>query len=46
MQEHQPKAQPAPKAQWEPMLLTPVGNLGAVMQGSTGSKNEAGGMKP
>jgi hypothetical protein len=34
------KAQPAPKAQWEPMRLTPVGNLGTVMQALAGSPNE------
>jgi hypothetical protein len=35
--------QPAKKAQWEPMRLTPVGNLGSIMQGGVGSKNDGGG---
>ena len=35
--------EPTKRAQWEPMRLTPVGNLGSVMQGGGGSKNDGGG---
>jgi hypothetical protein len=38
-------SRPAEKAQWEPMRLTPVGNLGSVMRGSAGSANDGGGVK-
>jgi hypothetical protein len=44
VQEKQVEAQPARKAQWEPMRLTPVGNLGTVMQAMAGSGPDALGM--
>ena len=42
MQENQLQTVPARK-EWEPMRLTPVGNLGAVMQGANGSVPDTGG---
>ena len=39
----QESSQPDEKAPWEPMQLTPVGNLGSVMRGAGGSKNDGGG---
>jgi hypothetical protein len=44
VQKGQVEAQPAPKAQWEPMRLTPVGNLGTVMQAMNGSGTDTLGM--
>jgi hypothetical protein len=41
MKDTQVQLEPESKETWEPMRLTPVGNLGAVMRGNTGSKSDA-----
>ena len=44
----QAEMRPRDKDAWEPMRLTPVGNLGTVMTDKTGSVTDTGGaaMKP
>ena len=37
--------QPAKRAQWQPMRLTPVGQLGSVIRGTVGSVAEGGNKK-
>jgi len=37
--------QPAERAQWQPMRLTPVGKLGSVIRGTVGSLAEGGNKK-
>jgi hypothetical protein len=45
MVEHEPGFEPRRKERWEPLQLTPIGNLGTVLRTTGGSVNGDGGAK-
>jgi len=45
MAEHEPRCEPRRKEQWEPLRLTPIGNLGTVLRTTGGSVSGDGGAK-